>query len=89
MLPTPAPSALPGDQIARFADGAGVGTNPDPIVADGAFVYVAYQNDSSKDGGAAKPSTIVPYTAEGKVAKTFSIAGHCDGLRIDPATHLI
>lgn len=82
-------AALPGYQVSLFAVGAGVGTNPDPIVSDAPYIYVAYQNDSAKDGSTAKPSTIVQYTADGAVAKTFSIAGHCDGLRVDPATHLL
>ncbi len=81
-------TALPAYQVTQFAAG-GAYSKPDAIVYEKPYVYVAYQNDSAKDGSSARPSTIVQYDANGKALKTFSIAGHCDGLRIDPATHLL
>jgi sugar lactone lactonase YvrE len=31
----------------------------------------------------------VEYDADGKVIHTYSVLGHCDGLRVDPATHRV
>jgi hypothetical protein len=59
------------------------------VVADGQHVFIGYQNVTAKDGSDHKSSTIVEYTLEGKVVRTFSVPGHCDGLRIDPQTHLL
>jgi hypothetical protein len=58
-------------------------------VRDGNDIWVGYQNATSKTGGDGKTSTIVEYTLRGGVERTFAVPGHCDGLRIDPATHLV
>ncbi|HEY8741858.1 MAG TPA: hypothetical protein VIU62_02085, partial [Chloroflexota bacterium] len=84
-----APVAVAGYQIATFAQGTAAYTNPDAIVADGGFIYVAYQNDSKADGSNGKASTIIQYGLDGTVVTTFRVTGHCDGLRVDPSTHLL
>jgi hypothetical protein len=81
-------TALPGYSVSLFATG-GKYTSPDSIVTDDKYVYVGYQNDSLPDGSNGKSSTIVQYTWDGDIVQTFTIVGHCDGLRIDPATHLV
>lgn len=66
-------------------------TNPDSIVVAGGTVFVGYQNTTSKTGGDHRSSTgtIVEYSPSGQVQKTFSVLGHNDGLRLDPATHML
>jgi hypothetical protein len=32
---------------------------------------------------------VVEYDSDGLLLRTFAVAGHCDGLRIDPATHTV
>jgi hypothetical protein len=81
--------ALPGYSVRVWAKGTTAYTQPDPIERDGDDIWVAYQNGASKTGGDGKSSTIVEYTRHGHVERTFSVPGHCDGLRIDPATHVV
>ena len=87
--PKDAPVSLGGYHLATFAHGTSAYFNPDPIVADGGFVYVAYQNDTKADGSDGKSSTIVQYAMDGKALTTFSVTGHCDGLRVDPTSYLL
>jgi hypothetical protein len=75
--------------IKVFAKGTKSYFNPDPVDQDGANIYVAYQNATKKDGSDHGPSTIVKYDTKGKVLSTYNIIGHCDGLRVDPSTHLL
>lgn len=78
--------ALPGYRVSVFARGTSALTNPDAIVVGNGDVFIDYQNHSAKDGSNANPSTIVEYTGEGEVERSFSIPGHSDGLRLNPAT---
>ncbi len=80
---------LPGYQISVFARGTSAYSNPDAIVSDGQHVYVGFQNVTAKDGTDHKSSTVVEYTMHGTVVRTFAALGHCDGLRIDPSSHLL
>ncbi|HEX4585736.1 MAG TPA: hypothetical protein VH183_12975 [Burkholderiaceae bacterium] len=64
-------------------------SNPDSIEVDGDRVWVGYQNVTSKTGNDGKSSTVVEYDRRGTVLHLYSVPGHCDGLRIDPATHLV
>jgi hypothetical protein len=81
--------ALPGYHVRLFAKGTTAYLNPDPIVVDRGHVFVAFQNVTAKDGTDNKTSTIVEYDDHGRVLHTFSVLGHCDGLRVNPATHLL
>ncbi len=81
--------ALPGYHISVFARGGSQYSHPDSVVADGNYVYVGYQNLSLADGSNHLSSTIVMYDKDGEIKNTFSIVGHCDGLRVDPSTHLV
>ncbi len=80
---------LPGYDISVFAKGTKAYYNPDSVEVDGKYVWIGYQNTTAKDGTDGKSSTIVEYTLQGKVAHIYSVLGHCDGLRIDPKTHLV
>jgi hypothetical protein len=75
--------------VTVFATGTTSYTQPDSIAVDGSNVYVGFGNGVAKDGSDHKTSTIVQYTTDGAVIHTFSVLGHNDGLRVDPATHLL
>ena len=85
----PGLAAVPGYHVAVFAKAAGAYANPDSIAVDGNAVFVGFQNVTAKDGTDGKSSTVVQYDLTGKVIKTFDVPGHNDGLRVDPATHLL
>ncbi|MDQ2716494.1 MAG: hypothetical protein M3Z08_16440 [Chloroflexota bacterium] len=82
-------AALAGYQISLFASSTSSYSQPDSLVVDGDHVFIGYQNGAAKDGTDNKTSTIVEYTMDGKVVKTYSMPGHSDGMRIDPATKLL
>jgi sugar lactone lactonase YvrE len=82
-------AALEGYSVRVWAGPDSRFTNPDSIEIDGNRVWVGYQNVTAKDGSDGKSSTVVEYDAHGKVIHTYSVKGHCDGLRVDPATHLV
>ena len=56
---------------------------------NGTNVFVGYGNGVAKDGSDGKSSTIVEYASTGAIVQTFSVPGHNDGLKVDPATHLV
>jgi hypothetical protein len=83
------PVVVPGYQISQWVGPSTSYTNPDSVVSDGTHIFVGYQNVTAKDGSDNKTSTIVEYTMAGSAVTTFTVPGHCDGLRIDPSTHLL
>ena len=82
-------AALKGYSVRVWAGPDSRFTSPDSIEIDGDRVWVGYQNVTAKDGTDGKSSTVVQYDAQGKVIHTYSVLGHCDGLRVDPATHRV
>ena len=80
---------LPGYDVGIFAQGTSSYFNPDSVEVAGKYVYIGYQNITAKDGSDGKSSTVVQYTLQGKAVRTFSVLGHCDGLRFDPYTNLL
>lgn len=85
----PGLAALPGYSIRVWATGTNAYSHPDSIERDGSDIWVGYQNVTAKDGTDGKSSTVVEYDRHGRVERTFSVPGHCDGLRIDPTTHVV
>src|SRR5271166_6244080 len=86
-------SIAPGYTASIFAAGPIGATQPDSITVDGLNVFVGYQNGAATDGSSGS-STIAQFTPTGPngtwtVAQTWSIAGHNDGLKVDPTTHLV
>src|ERR1700730_1215443 len=81
--------ALDGYSVRVWATGTAGFTNPDSIEWDRGHVWVGYQNVTSKTGGDGQFSTVVEYDSDGNMLRTFAVPGHCDGLRIDPATHTV
>lgn len=82
-------AALPWYQVSLFTQSPSGITNPDAVLVDNGFVYIDYQNSAAKDCTDKNSSTIVQYDMKGKMLKTFTVAGHSDGLRADPTTHLL
>lgn len=70
-----------------FARGTASYFNPDAITVDDHFVYVAYANNTAKNGSDGRPSTVVQYKRNGQVDHIYSIIGHCDGMRLNPSSH--
>jgi hypothetical protein len=83
------PLVSPGLQISLFASGTKTYFGPDAMVVDSGHVFIDYQNTTAKDCTDNNSSTVVEYTMDGKVVKTFTVPGHSDGMRADPSTHLL
>ncbi len=82
-------AALHGYSVKVWAKGTSYFKNPDSIAWDRGNVWVGYQNVTSKTGNDGKFSTVAEYDSDGSLLRTFAVPGHCDGLRIDPATHTV
>ncbi len=83
------PTLSPELQISLFASGTTAYTGPDAVEVDNGHVFIDYQNTTAKDCTDNNSSTVVEYSMEGQVIKTFSVPGHSDGMRADPSTHLL
>ena len=83
--------ALPGYEVTEFtrADSRLLVSNPDSVAVDGVHVFIDYQNVTAKDCTDQNSSTVVEYDMQGKILGHWSVAGHSDGMRIDPSTHLV
>jgi hypothetical protein len=74
--------AKPPYTIKVFAKGPAGTSQPDSIVQWGDHIIVGFENGVAKDGTDGKSSTIVQFSLNGKVERTFSVPGHNDGLRV-------
>ena len=79
--------AVPAYHVSLFTTGDSTVKNPDSVAVDGHHVFIDYQNVTSKTGGDGKSSTVIEYNMRGVEQRRWSVSGHSDGLRIDPATH--
>lgn len=82
-------AAAHGYAISTFASAPAGASQPDSIIADGNHVYIGYQNGGAPDGSGGATSTIVQYSVTGAPVHTWTVAGHNDGLKVDPTTHLL
>jgi hypothetical protein len=80
--PPTSPVAQPPYALSVFAKSTTAYSQPDSVVQWRNRIFVGYQNHVAKDGTDGKSSTIVEYTLDGKVGRTFSVPGHNDGLRV-------
>ncbi len=88
--PVPAPQAVKGYSLGIFARGvAGKYTAPDSIAVDNTHVFVGFGDGHKPDGSDGKNTQVVQYSRAGMVEHIYSVAGHNDGLKIDPTTHLL
>jgi hypothetical protein len=79
----------PPYQLKIFAKNADSYSQPDSIAVGKDRIFIGFGNGVAKDGSDGKSSTIVEYTMDGSVVRTFSVRGHNDGLKIDPRTKLL
>ena len=86
-------AALPGYEVSLFtqADSRLIVAGPDSVAVDGQHVFIDYQNVTAKDCSDADKasSTVVEYDLKGKMLGHWNVAGHSDGMRVDPSTHLV
>jgi hypothetical protein len=71
-----------------FVRGTSKRYNPDPIVAVGKFIFVAYQNATGPTGTGGD-STIVQYANDGSFVRSIRVPGRCDGMRWNPYSKLM
>ncbi len=88
-IPQATPVGGPGYEVSVFAKGTTAYTHPDSVDVTSKYVFIGYQNVTAKDGTDNKTSTIVQYTLSGNVVHTFTVPGHCDGMRYNPTTNLL
>ncbi len=80
------PSAVAPYSVSTFAVSENGYSAPDSITFSRHRVFVGYGNGGNPDGSGGAMSTIVEYQMDGAVVRTFSVAGHNDGLRYNPET---
>ncbi len=80
--PPVTPVVQPPYTLKVFAQSTNKYSQPDSIERWRDRIFVGFQNHVAKDGSDGKSSTIVEYSLDGKVKRTFSVPGHNDGLRI-------
>lgn len=79
----------PPYQLTVFASAPSGLSAPDSIAVLGNNVFVGYGDNHAPDGSDGKSSQIVQYAMNGSVIKIYVVPGHNDGLKVDPATHLL
>jgi hypothetical protein len=80
------PTAMPPYTVSVFAAPPAGLSNPDSITSANGNIYVVYANATNPDGTGGF-STIVEYSATGKILGTFEVTGKADGLKYDPFDH--
>jgi hypothetical protein len=68
-----------------FAQGGSGESQPDSIALTSANVWVGYGDGNLPDGSDGKSNQIVEYDFNGAVVNTFTVLGHNDGLKVNPA----
>ena len=68
--------------LSVFAKSAPGFSQPDSIALGRDSVFVGFQNHVAKDGSDGKSSTIIQYSLNGSVLRTFGVQGHNDCLRV-------
>ena len=99
---SPTPRSTPGSwQVTSFGHAPSVMVNgkpfavtgPDDITSLGGNLFVNYQNGVGPRGEPATAgttfSTIIEYSRDGRVRRSWNLTGKSDGLTADPATGLV
>jgi hypothetical protein len=76
------PVTTPPYKVRVFAQNPTGVSRPDSIVRWHDSIMVGLQNHVAKDRTDGKSNTIVEFSLDGKVKRTFTVPGHNDGLRI-------
>jgi len=80
------PTAVAPYSFGTFAVSEDGYSQPDSITFSRTNVFVGYGNGGNPDGSGGATSTIVKYKMDGTVVKTFTVAGHNDGLKFNGQT---
>jgi hypothetical protein len=80
------PTATPPYTVTLFAANPTGLSAPDSVTFNATNVFVGYGNGGNPDGSGGAMSNIVEYDMTGKMVDNITIAGHNDGLVINPAT---
>ncbi|WNC95500.1 hypothetical protein RI103_38100 (plasmid) [Paraburkholderia sp. FT54] len=84
------PLVTPGFSLTVFAVGSGgLISAPDSLAVLDGHVWVGYANNGAPDGSNGAMSVIVEYSQDGSIVKTYQVAGHNDGLKVNPYTREI
>jgi hypothetical protein len=85
-----APKAVAPYEVTVFATGNSTLSAPDSIAVVGNHVFVGYGDGHAPDGSDGKNSQVVEYRIDdGRAVHTYTVPGHNDGLKLDPATGLL
>jgi hypothetical protein len=79
----------PGFSLSVFTAPPAGSSAPDSLAVLDDHVWVGYANGGAPDGSGGAQSQIVEYSLDGKVIRTFTVAGHNDGLKVNPYTREI
>jgi hypothetical protein len=85
----PKPVPTPGFTVSVFGKPPAGVSAPDSITVLDNHVWVGYGNGGAPDGSGNAQSTIVEYSEDGNVMRTFNLAGHNDGLKVNPYNRAI
>src|ERR1700724_4123201 len=88
-VPAFAQTAVSPYQLSVFASAPSGLSAPDSIAVARDHVFVGYGDGNAPDGSDGKSTQIVDYSMDGAVQYTYTVKGHSDGLKVDPATHLL
>src|ERR1700739_4573178 len=86
---TPLLQAVAPYTLSVFATAASGLSAPDSIAVRGKHVFVGYGDGHKPDGTDGLSSQIVEYRMDGSVVHTYTVVGHSDGLKLNPATNLL
>lgn len=81
-----AQQAPPPYTLSVFATAPAGLSAPDSIVALGTHVFVGYGDGHKPDGSDGLNSQVVEFDGNGTVLRIYTVPGHNDGLKYDPAT---
>jgi hypothetical protein len=87
--PALAQTAVSPYELSVFASAPKGLSKPDSVAVVGDHVFVGYGDGNAPDGSDGKSTQIVDYSMDGAVQYTYTVKGHSDGLKVDPATHLL
>jgi hypothetical protein len=85
-LAAPAPVATTGFTVTPFVGPLADSSAPDSIAVVGDTVWIAYANNGAPDGSGGAQSQIFKFSTAGVPLGVFTVTGHNDGLKYDPAS---
>ena len=88
-VPVFAQKATPPYKLSVFATAPKGSSGPDSIAVVDGDVFVGYGDGHDPAGADGFNSEVVEYRMDGTIERTYSVPGHSDGLKVDPATHLV